>query len=108
MVSIKLVRFDRVCELGVNFEMHLQIDLDCLTSILGLGVKCQSTETQPTKTCQASHSPQWLSTGCANRFGLCLANFVGRKDVDESMTTHSSFTLPSPTTMSYTHITLIP
>ena len=50
MVSIKLVRFQVKVPrgLGVNFEMRLQIDPDCLTSILGLGVKCESFDRNPT------------------------------------------------------------
>ena len=45
-----------MCKLDVILEMHLQIDLDCLTSILGLGVKCQSSDRNPTNQNMSSQS----------------------------------------------------
>ena len=61
---------------------HLQIDLDCLTSILGLGVKCQSSDRNPTN---QNMSNQSLTAVVVNRLRqqVCVWTlFFGRKDVD--------------------------
>ena len=60
----------------VILEMHLQIDL---TSILSLGVKCESSDRNPTNQNMSSQS---LTAVVVNRLRPVWNSFVWRKDVE--------------------------